>query len=58
MTTGRPAQHSGLTAERWAQFTLGQRILMIANELHRASLCLARGEVGGLEACYERALRL
>lgn len=51
-------QHAGLTAERWSRFSPGQRILMIANELHRASLCLARGEERSRTASYERALRL
>jgi len=31
------SQHAGLTEERWATFTLDQQILMIANEMNRAS---------------------
>lgn len=58
MSGGGPAQHEGLTAERWSRFSADQRILMIANEMHRASRCLARGEEAGLAASYERALRL
>ena len=29
-------QHAGLTEARWREFSFGQRILMIGNELHRA----------------------
>lgn len=58
MSGSGPAQHEGLTAERWSRFSPAQRILMIANEMHRASRCLARGEEPGLAASYERALRL
>ncbi len=30
-------QHAGLTAERWAAFTLDPQILMIGNEMNRAA---------------------
>lgn len=58
MSVAAPPQHAGLTPERWAAFSPDQRLLMIANELHRATRCLERGESAGLTACYERALRL
>lgn len=58
MTDSSPAQHAGISSERWAQFSPDQRLLMIANELHRASRCLQRGERKSLAASYERALRL
>jgi len=50
-------QHSGLTPERWAGFSRDQQILMIGNELHRASKLLDEGGER-LLACYERALAL
>ena len=31
------AAHKGLSAERWAAFPRSQQILMIANEMNRAS---------------------
>jgi hypothetical protein len=53
-----PVQHAGLTPERWAEFSLDQQLLMIGNELHRASKVLAQGGGERLRACYERALAL
>ncbi len=53
-----PGQHADLTPERWAEFGLGQQLLMIGNELHRASKALALGGGERLQACYERALAL
>jgi hypothetical protein len=51
-------QHAGLTAERWAAFGPDQRILMIANEMHRASKLLGPEDRGRLRNSYERVLRL
>ena len=51
-------QHSSLTSERWARFTLDQQILMIANEMNRASGLLANEDLGSLRRAYERVLRL
>jgi hypothetical protein len=34
-------QHASLTPERWARFDLDQQILMIANEMNRASSLLS-----------------
>jgi hypothetical protein len=51
-------QHASLTPERWATFSLDQQILMIANEMHRGSKVLRRGESEPLLRCYERVLRL
>jgi len=50
-------QHAGLTPERWAGFSRDQQLLMIGNELHRASKLLDEGGQR-LLACYERALAL
>ena len=51
-------QHASLTEERWARFSLEQRLLMIANEMHRASRAIALGDTRGTLLCYERVLRL
>jgi len=51
-------QHAGLTEERWSQFTLDQQILMIGNEMNRASKLLDPLERESLRNGYERVLRL
>ena len=51
-------QHAGLSEERWASFTLDQQVLMIGNEMNRASKLLSPAEREGLRNCYERVLRL
>jgi pantothenate kinase len=51
-------QHASLTPERWARFTLDQQILMIANEMNRASGLLGPRDVDSLRRTYERVLRL
>jgi len=53
-----PAQHAGLTAERWSAFSLDQQILMIANEMHRAADLFAPADRERLLGSYERVLRL
>jgi pantothenate kinase len=51
-------QHASLTAERWARFSLDQQVLMIANEMHRATALQGAGDRPSLERAYERVLRL
>ena len=51
-------QHSSLTPERWARFSLDQQILMIANEMKRASALTAPADSGSRVLAYERVLRL
>ena len=51
-------QHTALSPERWAGFPLDQKILMIANEMHRASLLLGPGDGASRRNAYERVLRL
>jgi hypothetical protein len=51
-------QHASLSAERWASFTLDQQVLMIANEMQRASSLLAPDRDASLRLAYERVLRL
>jgi hypothetical protein len=53
-----PPQHAALTADRWSQFTRDQQILMIANEMNRASHRFDEDDRQGLRNCYERVLRL
>jgi hypothetical protein len=51
-------QHAALAPERWARFDLGRQILMIANEMNRASGLLAPPGRASLQRSYERVLRL
>jgi len=51
-------QHSSLAPERWALFDLDRQILMIANEMNRASGLLAPESLPSLRNAYERVLRL
>lgn len=49
-------QHTSLTPERWGRFSLPQQLLMIANEMNRASKLLASGDSGRLRNSYSRVL--
>lgn len=51
-------QHAGLSPERWAQFSLDQQILMIANEMNRGAKLLTRGPRTSQQASHERVLAL
>ena len=51
-------QHEGLTPERWARFSHPQRVLMIANEMNRASRLLEDSNSASRRLSYERVLRL
>ena len=51
-------QHSTLAPERWARFPLPQQLLMIANEMNRASKLLRPEDHDSLRRCYERVLAL
>jgi hypothetical protein len=51
-------QHAGLGAERWAEFGLDQQILMIGNEMNRASRFVERADRDAARRGYERVLRL
>lgn len=53
-----PSQHATLTAERWAGFGFAQRVLMIANEMNRASKLMGAGDETRLRNAYERVLNL
>ena len=52
------SQHSSLSPERWAQFSLDQQILMIGNEMNRAKRSIELGDLKSLSLSYERVLRL
>ena len=56
MTTS--PQHSGMTAERWARNPLGRQLLMISNEMNRASKLLEPADRDRLLNTYERVLAL
>lgn len=51
-------QHAGLSEERWGGFDLDRQILMIGNEMNRASRHIERRERDSLGLAYERVLRL
>ena len=51
-------QHSSLSPERWASFSLDQQVLMIGNEMQRASRLFAPDLHASLRLAYERVLRL
>jgi hypothetical protein len=51
-------QHAALTPERWSRFDLDRQILMIANEMSRASSLLRPEDDDSLRRTYERVLRL
>jgi hypothetical protein len=51
-------QHASLTPERWARFDLDQQILMVANEMSRASALMEPDTLPSLRRTYERVLRL
>lgn len=52
------SQHAGLEADRWGRFTLDQQVLMIGNEMNRATRLLGEADREGLRRGYARVLRL
>jgi len=50
--------HAGLAPERWQGFTLDQQVLMIANEMHRASKLTKPDDGERRRSAYARALQL
>lgn len=51
--------HKNLTAEKWANFTTAQQILMIANEVNRLSNGIkSKQNIKTLRDCMERAFEL
>lgn len=51
-------QHAGLSPERWAAFSLEKQILMIGNEMNRASRLMGAEDRPSRTLSYERVLRL
>jgi hypothetical protein len=51
-------QHASLSSERWAAFSRDHQILMIGNEMNRATRLLRLADHPGLLLAYERVLRL
>jgi hypothetical protein len=51
-------QHASLSPGRWSTFSFDQQILMIGNEMNRATRLLRQEETIGLAFAYERVLRL
>ena len=52
------SQHASLTAERWRTFPRDQQLMMIANEMNRASRLVTPADLASFRRCYERVLRL
>lgn len=51
-------QHASMSAESWARFDLDRQVLMIANEMNRASRLFRPQDRASLRRSYERVLRL
>ncbi len=51
-------QHASLDATRWGAFSKDQQILMIANEMNRASRFLGAADADSRRLALERVLRL
>jgi hypothetical protein len=51
-------QHSSLTLGRWRRFPVAQQLLMIANEMNRASKLFDPSDRARLAGSYERILAL
>ncbi len=52
------SQHAGLDVARWSKFDLDQQVLMIANEMNRATRFVDAGAADAVRRGYERVLRL
>jgi len=52
------SQHAALDPARWSAFSRDQQVLMIANEMNRASRLFGPQDRGRLANAYERVLRL
>ena len=52
------AQHAGLTPDAWGRHPFGRQILMIANEMNRASKLFGPDDIARLRGSYERVLAM
>ena len=50
--------HTNLTREKWEGYSTTQQVLMIANEMNRASNCLKSNHPEDAGKCFERAMEL
>ncbi len=50
--------HKSLTVEKWATYTKGQQVLMIANEINRAKNWILKKQDTETNNAYERAFEL
>jgi hypothetical protein len=50
--------HKNLSVDKWSEYSGGQQILMIANEINRAKNSLIKNNSDDALSCYERALDL
>ncbi len=50
--------HKTLTEEKWSKFPFFKQILMIANELNRASKWIEKNDFLEVKFCYERSFEL
>lgn len=51
-------QHATLSSERWSAFTIDQQVLMIANEMNRATKLMAPADDERRRNTYARVLQL
>ena len=51
-------QHASLSPERWARFPREHQLLMIANEMNRATALMGADDGHSRTLAYERVLRL
>ncbi len=52
------AQHRGLSLERWRSYPFSTQVLMIGNEMNRASAMLGGQAIEQVRGCLERVLQL
>ena len=50
--------HASLTVEKWAGYTFGRQLLMIANETNRSAHWATRADTAEARRCIERAVEL
>ncbi|NLX12624.1 MAG: hypothetical protein GXY44_03085 [Phycisphaerales bacterium] len=50
--------HKNLDQTSWSRYPACKRIIMIVNELQRASNCIEHNDLAAFRECYERAFEL
>ncbi|MCP4896923.1 MAG: hypothetical protein GY906_08100 [bacterium] len=51
-------QHASLSPDKWLRFSPEKQVLMISNEMNRASRLLSKADADSRGLAYERVLRL